>query len=96
MNTQDIYTVRNLIRLTNGKFFSVVYENKEGEQNKFVVRTGVKKGVKGRPFGNYCPFDAVTLYAVTKNGKREESGFKMMYLDKIKCMTVGSGVVLKA
>jgi hypothetical protein len=96
MDIQTINSIRNTIRETNGKFFSIVYENKQGEQNKYVVRTGVKKGVKGKPFGNYCPHDAVTLYAVTKNGKHDEAGFKMMYIDKMKCISFPVEAILNS
>lgn len=78
MTTQDI---KQAIAKSNGKFFSVVYENKQGERNNYVVRTGVWKHLKGGK--NYCPENAVTLYAVTKNGKRESAGYKTMYLDKL-------------
>ncbi len=71
-----------IIKATNGKFFSIHYTNKKGETNKYIVRTGVRKGLKGGT--NHCPPDAVTLYAVTKNGKRESIGFKTMFVDKIK------------
>ena len=78
MNTENI---KQAIAESNGKFFSIVYENKKGERNNYVVRTGVKKHLKGGQ--NYCPEGAVTLYAVTKNGKRDEMGYKTMYLDKL-------------
>jgi hypothetical protein len=73
--------IQQAIAESNGKFFSVVYENKFGERNNYVVRTGVKKNLKGGK--NYCPEGAVTLYAITKNGKHEGAGFKNMYLDKL-------------
>jgi hypothetical protein len=76
-----MYITELLIKATNGRFFSIFYTNKKGEQNEYVVRTGVKKGLKGGT--NNCPPDAVTLYAVMKNGKRESTGFKTMFVDKI-------------
>ena len=78
MNTANI---KQAIEETNGKFFSVVYENKLGERNNYVVRTGVWKHLKGGK--NYCPENAITLYAVTKNGKHKDAGYKTMYLDKL-------------
>jgi hypothetical protein len=78
MTTENI---KQAIAESNGKFFSIVYENKEGERNNYVVRTGVKKHLKGG--NNYCPAGAVTLYAVSKNGKSESAGYKTMYLDKL-------------
>jgi hypothetical protein len=74
-------SIKQAIAETNGRFFAVVYENKKGERNNYVVRTGVKKFLKGGK--NYCPENAITLYAVTKNGKHEEAGYKTMYLEKI-------------
>lgn len=78
MNTENI---KQAIAESNGKFFGVVYENKKGERNNYVVRTGVKKHLKGGT--NNCPQGAITLYAVTKNGKRDSIGYKTMYLDKL-------------
>jgi hypothetical protein len=73
--------IQQAIAESNGKFFSVVYENKFGERNNYVVRTGVWKHLKGGK--NNCPEGAITLYAVTKNGKHESVGYKTMYLDKL-------------
>jgi hypothetical protein len=78
MTTENI---KQVIAESNGKFFSVVYESKNGERNNYVVRTGVVKHLKGGK--NYCPENAVTLYAVTKNGMRDFAGYKTMYLDKL-------------
>jgi len=78
MTTENI---KQAIVESNGKFFSIVYENKKGERNNYVVRTGVKRFLKGGQ--NYCPAGAVTLYAVTKNGKRDSAGYRTMYLDNI-------------
>lgn len=78
MTTENI---KKAIAESNGKFFSIVYENKQGERNNYVVRTGVKKNLKGRE--NHCPINAITLYAVSKNGKAEHAGYKTMYLDMI-------------
>jgi hypothetical protein len=36
-----------LISKTNGRFFSVVFEKKDGTLRKMVCRTGVKKHLKG-------------------------------------------------
>jgi hypothetical protein len=78
------------IEATGGKFFTIMYKNKLGDQNTYVVRTGVKKGVKGGP--NNCPIGAITLYAVSKNGDRTNAGFRSLYLDNIVWM---SGKVLE-
>ena len=72
--------MKDLIHKTNGKFFSIKYQNKKGEINTYTVRTGVKKGVKGGK--NYCPPEAITLYVVAKNGKIDPH-FGMFYLDKV-------------
>jgi hypothetical protein len=86
MSEQYTVTVEYLLKKkkigeTAGRFFSILYKNKKGETNNYVVRTGVKKHLKGGT--NNCPNNAVTLYAVTKNGKREEIGYKTMYVDNI-------------
>ena len=78
MTTKDI---KQKIQESNGKFFSVVYENKQGQRDNYVVRTGVKKHLKGGK--NYCPEGAVTLYAVTKNGMHDFAGYRTMYLDRL-------------
>jgi hypothetical protein len=78
MTTENI---KQAITESNGKFFAVVYESKSGERNNYVVRTGVKKHLKGGI--NYCPQGAITLYAVSKNGSRENAGYRTMYLDKL-------------
>jgi hypothetical protein len=74
-----------MIKATDGRFFSIYYTNSKGEKSKYIVRTGVKKGLKGGK--NYCPSDAVTLYAVSKDGKRE-MGFRTMYIDKIQFLNI--------
>jgi hypothetical protein len=78
MTTKDI---KQKIQESNGKFFSVVYENQRGERSNYVVRTGVVKHLKGGK--NFCPENAVTLYAVTKNGMHDFAGYKTMYLDRL-------------
>jgi len=70
-----------IIKATDGKFFSIYYTNNRNETSKYVVRTGVKKGLKGGT--NHCPSDAVTLYTVLKNGKKE-AGYRTMYIDRIR------------
>jgi hypothetical protein len=71
---------KRIIATTNGKFFSIKYQNKKGETSTYTVRTGVKKGTKGKT--NHCPPEAVTLYVVAKNGKTDPH-FGMFYLDRI-------------
>lgn len=73
--------IKQAIENSNGRFFSIVYENSKGERNNYVVRTGVWKHLKGGT--NHCPSNAVTLYAVSKNGNREMAGYKTMYLSKM-------------
>ena len=71
-----------IIKATDGKFFSIYYTNNYGERNKYVVRTGVKKGLKGGRVDKSSA-DWTTLYVVMKNGKREGAGFRTMYFDRI-------------
>ena len=72
-----------IIKATDGKFFSINYVNNKGEKNSYVVRTGVKKGLKGT--GRPCPLDAVNLYVISKNGKKDQEsiGFRTLYINKI-------------
>ena len=72
---------QKLIEASNGKFFTVIYKNKLGDVSDYVVRTGVKKNLKGGT--NYAPKGTVTLYAVSKNGDRKNVGYRTLYLDNI-------------
>lgn len=90
MSEQYTVTVEYLLKKkkiesTNGKFFSIVYKNKQNEINTYTVRTGVTKGTKGGT--NHCPPEAQTLYVIAKNGKVDPH-FGTFYLDKIalKCV----------
>jgi len=70
------------IKSTNGKFFSILYRNKLGDVSRYVVRTGVKKNLKGGT--NHAPKGTVTLYAVSKDGDRSNFGYRTLYLDNIR------------
>ena len=78
------------IEATGGKFFTIKYKNKLGDESTYVVRTGVRKGLKGGT--NFCPAGAITLYSVSKNGDKTNAGFRSLYLDNIVWM---SGKVLE-
>jgi hypothetical protein len=78
MNT----TKQQIIESTNGRFFSILYRNKLGDVSRYVVRTGVKKNLKGGT--NHAPKGTVTLYAVSKDGDRSNFGYRTMYLDNIR------------
>jgi hypothetical protein len=69
------------IEATGGKFFSIYYKSKLGDASTYVVRTGVKKNLKGGT--NYCPQGAVTLYSISKDGDKTNCGFRSLYLDNI-------------
>lgn len=77
-------TKEDLIKATKGKFFSVMYRNKLGDVSRYVVRTGVKKNLKGGT--NHAPKGTVTLYAVSKDGDRSNFGYRTLYLDNIREM----------
>jgi hypothetical protein len=79
-------TKEQAIKSTNGRFFSVAYKNKLGDVSRYVVRTGVKKNLKGGT--NHAPKGTVTLYAVSKNGDRTNAGYRTLYLDNIKEMSM--------
>jgi hypothetical protein len=74
------------IKSTNGRFFSVMYRNKLGDVSRYVVRTGVKKDLKGGT--NHAPKGTVTLYAVSKDGDRSNFGYRTLYLDNIREMSM--------
>ena len=61
-----------------------MYRNKLGDVSRYVVRTGVKKDLKGGT--NHAPKGTVTLYAVSKNGDRTNAGYRTMHLDNIREM----------
>ena len=44
MNTQ---TIKQMIKGTKGKFFSVTFVKKDGSVRSMTARLGVKKGIKG-------------------------------------------------
>jgi hypothetical protein len=75
-------TKQQIIESTKGKFFSVLYRNKLGDVARYVMRTGVKKDLKGGT--NYAPKGTVTLYAVSKDGDRTNCGYRTLYLDNIR------------
>jgi hypothetical protein len=75
-------TKQQIIDSTKGKFFSVLYRNKLGDVSRYVVRTGVKKDLKGGT--NYAPKGTVTLYAVSKDGDRTNFGYRTLYLANIR------------
>ena len=72
------------IKSTNGRFFSVMYRNKLGDVSRYVVRTGVKKNLKGGT--NNAPAGTVTLYSVSKDGDRSNFGYRTLDLDNIREM----------
>ena len=72
------------IKSTNGRFFSVMYRNKLGDVSRYVVRTGVKKNLKGGT--NNAPAGTVTLYSVSKDGDRSNCGYRTLYLNNIREM----------
>ena len=74
-------TKQKLIEASNGKFFKITYKNKLGDVSNYVVRTGVKKNLKGGT--NYAPKGTVTLYSVSKDGDTKNFGYRTLYLDNI-------------
>ena len=82
LNNMNTANIEQTIAQSNGKFFSILYKkNQVNDVNKYVVRTGVKKGLKGGT--NHCPDGAVTLYCVSKNGDSTNFGFRSFYIEKI-------------
>ncbi len=64
-NTISKNSVRAFIRATDGRFFRMTYQKKDGSVRNLTVRTGVSKGVKGTGRA-YDPADygLITLFEV--------------------------------
>ena len=73
-------TALPFVKATAGKFASVVYTNAQGETKSYVVRTGVKKHLRGgtKPLVE----NSVTVYSVTSKGYRT---FKAEGIKSVKC-----------
>lgn len=78
---------KDLIKATKGKFFSIVYTRKDGQTNKYVCRTGVRKHLTGGT--NHKPENSVTVYAPPSfNGQR--AGYKTFLLENIREIRFGN------
>jgi hypothetical protein len=78
---------KDLVKITKGKFFSIVYTRKDGQTNKYVCRTGVKKHLTGGM--KYAPENSITVYAPPSfNGQR--AGYKTFLLENIKEIRFGN------
>ena len=60
-----VETAVDLIRITNGLIFTVVFKKKDGSLRKMNCRTGVAKGLKGKGHA-FSPkdFDLITVFDV--------------------------------
>ena len=83
--------LKNLIKATNGLFFSVTWVKKNGEERTMTVKYGVEKHlVHPKGFGGnnqeHCP-NLITLFDV------QAGRYKSVNLDTIKSLKCGSKVM---
>ena len=83
--------LRNLIKATNGMFFSIHFVKKNGEERTMTVKDGVEKHLvhpKGTGSNNqeHCP-NLITLFDV------QDGRYKSVNLDTVKSLKCGSKVV---
>ena len=71
-----------VLSLTNGRFASVIYTNKEGITKSYTVRTGVRKHTKG--IGKDKVPNSITVFCVDI-AKKGYKTFKRSGIKKIRC-----------
>lgn len=67
---KKIQQVRKLIEATNGNFFSVEFQKKDGSLREMTCRTNVTKYLKGGVSGTANYEQYVTVFDVQKNAYR--------------------------
>lgn len=60
--------VRNTVKKTNGKFFTVNFLKKDGSERTMLCRTHVKKHLRGGK--KTTPETAITVYSINDKGYR--------------------------
>lgn len=80
--------MKEVIKETKGKYFSVVFTKKDGSARRMTARLGVKKGLKGKGM-NYDPDDK-GLMVVWDVQKGE---YRMVNLSTIISFKCGSKVI---
>jgi len=71
-------TITEMIKSTNGRFFSVCFVKKDGTVRKMTARLGVRKGINGKGMA-YNPSER-DLMVVWDTGKKD---FRMVNLKTI-------------
>ena len=89
MNKREM--LRNLIKATNGMFFSISFIKKSGEERTLTVRDGVESKLalpKGTGSNNqeHCP-NLITLFDV------QAGSYKSVNLDTVVLMRCGNKIV---
>lgn len=89
MNQREM--LRNLIKATNGMFFSISFKKKSGEQRTLTVRDGVESKLalpKGQGSNNQEAYDnLITLFDV------QAGHYKTVNLDAVTKLSCGSKVM---
>ena len=90
MSKKEIINCLEIIRKSDGTFFSVLFVKKDGSLREMVARLGVTKGVKGvgRNYDEIKKFNLLTVYDVQKRA------FRRIQLGTIKELKV-RGVEIK-
>ena len=72
MSKKEIINCLEIIRKSDGTFFSVLFVKKDGSLREMVARLGVTKGVKGvgRNYDEIKKFNLLTVYDVQKRAFR--------------------------
>ena len=85
MNT-TVQTVKDLVTLTGGKFFTILFIKKDGTTRKMQARIGVKKGLvksgDARPKAPSKNQDLISVYDVKAKGYRSVDANRVL---SIKC-----------
>ena len=83
MNTVNRYEVKDLIKTSKGRFFTVIFTKKNGETREMNCRLGVKKGLTGEGM-KYNPSD-YNLMVVYDAQKKD---YRMIKLTTVKSLVI--------
>jgi len=73
---------RKLLESTNGKFFSVLFEKKNGEYRNMLARLNVKSHLKGGKSTTSHKPNLITVFDITAG---EYRNINLLTIQKIKC-----------
>lgn len=77
MSAKDRETIRNLIEKSQGRFFSVDFEKKNGEKRHMTARLGVKKHLRG----GHSPLEGKPEFVTVFDAVKGE--YRAITLDKV-------------